>query len=864
MTNVGVYEIAIAGLLHDVGKLLQRARVPLSNQAERMEQMLCPTEHSGYASHRHVLWTNDFIEVIANNLPKGLNTTAIKDLASYHHRPSKPEDWLIAEADRLASGHDRRPDESDQGRQDFRSIPLYCALARLDLKGKEENAHTPAWKPLVLQPDETIYPSYELSADEIEISWQELAEKMLKEAKELDLSKLSDNLALQSLISFTERNLTLVPDSAIDRADTSLFDHCVITAALATAMFQFHKVQGNLSDERAIRDREIRKFRFLVGSFRGIQDFIFDLPDEQQRGIAKTYRANSFYVSLLTEAVVLRLLRAAGLPMTNCVMSAGGRFTLLIDATEKTLSAVEHERETIQDWLIQNHLGMIRLTLATDIVVSGYDLLDGRFSNVYKRMEHQVNSAKEQILSDCFQKGGRWRSERFLLKNNPKEAREKSTAQAREIGKTLPRASTLALFSDETSSENGLLRQSADVLGFKMQLGNSEEKLSADKSCFVRRLWTEVNQTETIWLPYLSMANYIPLRSKEDIETLKDMLSPQEYEDLAGEDEESPKIGEPLTFGELAYLSCRKVKIKDRQYKYIGQPMLACLKADVDHLGLLFSEGFERHDKENEGKIISDLSFARLATLSRFLDLFFKGYLTYKFKSADSSYRLVYTVFAGGDDLMLIGPWHVMFNLALDIHKWLSGLTGGNPSITLSASLVLAHPKMPPSQMARMATNSLQKAKNDGRNRIAVFNRTLSWEQFHQGLEFGKKLDKMLRREQSDKSGLSLNSGFVYRLLLHAQSAERVTERISKGKRVSLTDLTWRSHYHYDLRRNVKVDSSASQAQKKDLKWLQELLPLSIKSDHIAAVIIGAIYALYMNRKLKEKNNENTAKATKK
>ena len=66
------------------------------------------------------------------------------------------------------------------------------------------------------------------------------------------------------------------------------------------------------------------------------------------------------------------------------------------------------------------------------------------------------------------------------------------------------------------------------------------------------------------------------------------------------------------------------------------------------------------------------------------LDLFFTGYLQ---SDCAGNYPQTYTVYAGGDDLLLIGPWRQMIVLATDLREQFRRYVGGNSNITLSAGL---------------------------------------------------------------------------------------------------------------------------------------------------------------------------------
>jgi CRISPR-associated protein Csm1 len=392
--------------------------------------------------------------------------------------------------------------------------------------------------------------------------------------------------------------------------------------------------------------------------------------------------------------------------------------------------------------------------------------------------------------------------------------------EARRIGRVLPRSSQFAFFQPEDAPQ-GLLDRPVDCCGLPLQLGSPSQPIDVSGA---RKAVSLTDDAQPSWLPIQPLANYIPSLSREDSRR----LVAQGW----GDEDEPAGPGDTATFGHLAALSQRETPDGRLQ----GRPMLACLKADVDRLGMLFSRGFGRN-----------VSFGRIASLSRLLDRFFQGFLPSQFAQERSPFRHVYTVFSGGDDLMLIGPWPTMFDLAPRIPAWLDELSGSNPDITLSAALVLGNPRTPPTVLAELGDEQLDRAKEAGRNKVSVFGRLLSWPQLRGALDTGRRLDAML---QDAAPGLKLNTSFVYRVLTHARAAERVAIAAENHRPVILRDVTWRSHLLYDIHRNIEepLGDRATSQQREDLAWLKSLLYVGMNASDLSAAVVAVTYALYMNR----------------
>ncbi len=107
--------------------------------------------------------------------------------------------------------------------------------------------------------------------------------------------------------------------------------------------------------------------------------------------------------------------------------------------------------------------------------------------------------------------------------------------------------------------------------------------------------------------------------------------------------------GDMKTFEEIANESI----VPDKDGQAQGKNFLAVLKADVDNLGMIFSYGLSNTNNKQQHYF----SISRMVALSRQLDLFFTARLQHIIRK---QYSNTYTVYAGGDDLLLTGPWFEM------------------------------------------------------------------------------------------------------------------------------------------------------------------------------------------------------------
>lgn len=440
-----IYQLVMGSYLHDIGKIGQRGDIPQSPDTENMAQHICRRTPEGYFTHRHVLWTNQFLDVWQSHLADlaGDDVSTwikIKDIASNHHcEVTEPLEATIQEADCLASGHDRpvsEPDDRERpGRRKdaYKYVPLLSIFSQVDI-GRPKPEMTGIW---------TI-PDYGNPADDPLVQFPRLVKEAGRDEDYLLTDTEGGPTRYRTIWTWMEKTLgrwaeqyrgmsrwdfcaaldalgqlgwSYVPASTLPgQNDVSLYDHARLVAALSAAMGRYHQGTDTLN-AKAIKDRSISKFRFVVGTLSGIQDYIFRRSTEVRAGAARRYRARSFLLSLMTQVVSSRILHRLGLPVFNRIIDAGGRFTLLADNTPETLALIEDELTAIATALNQEYCGLVRLHVDTGTVAAGQDFVQGRFADIYESLQHRIDLTKHQDQGRYLQDGDSW--PRTILSTGP-------------------------------------------------------------------------------------------------------------------------------------------------------------------------------------------------------------------------------------------------------------------------------------------------------------------------------------------------------------------------------------------------------------------------------------------------------------
>ena len=822
-----VYKIAIAGFLHDIGKFAERAGMEVSQEyIDNNTALYQPSFQSRY-THKHALYTAAFIEQYESVLPEAFNRAgwglgdSFINLAAMHHKPETPLQWIIAIADRVSSGFDRK--EFDDYNQEIK-VKDYTKTRLLTLF--EGISIDDSWKEDSLDAFEYRYPLKELSPENIfPVNASEYRILDNKEAR-----KEYGNLFKAFTVSLKElwhkeniplwfdhfENLFMIYTAHIPAAtvgkvipDVSLYDHSKTTTALATAMYAYHSECKTLEIDR-IKDGDDPKFLLVTGDLYGIQDFIFAAGGSTGRASAKLLRGRSFSVSLIAELAADMVCREIGLPASSIVLNAAGKFTIIAPNTESAKTKVRKIEETINNWLIKNFYGESSLGISFTEATCN-DFVSGNFPHLWKKLQDATdakkftkfnlsqyggpisqyldsfnNTLKQPLCPFC----GKRPSQADATVNLSKNEEESACRICRDhiyIGERLVKEDKIAITTPGADLKRNKLLE--PIFGRYQLTFDVSGKLSDLASTGSLLKYWDIGLKEDRKISKEVTAKFINgfVPRYEDSDNYDDRyLAGKKKDETQLELVELIREGVPKSF---LHIAKNAINFTDKQGKFKGIESLGILKADIDNLGLILSNGI----RENRQTI------SRLSTLSRQLNNFFSVYLPYTL-SKEQSYKNIYTVFAGGDDLFLIGPWNRIIELASMLNKAFRSYVCHNHEITLSAGISINKPSDPIRVMAEQSENALYQSKSkEKKNNVTIFWETVTWDQLGELNIIKETIDRWL-------CDGTINNAMLYRFNELIEMAKQEKELKDQKFDIQMDDmecLKWRSKLKYSVIRNI-------------------------------------------------------------
>jgi CRISPR-associated protein Csm1 len=587
----------------------------------------------------------------------------------------------------------------------------------------------------------------------------------------------------------------------------------------------------------AIKDYNSKKFLLISGDFYGIQSFIFSDSGEAGGNRAKIIRGRSFAVSLFSELAADMVCREIGIPLSSLLLNAAGKFTVIAPNTKPAKKAIDTVETRVNDWLMQVCFGESSIGI-TCIEVSAEDFVSGKFIEIWDRLNEKMERKRFQKTSpdkfgvtvegylDSFYNDLTHPLCPFCGKrpSDPEVENSKYTGEAISacricrdhifLGENLVKKNRLAITTRDAQIKgmDNLLEpifgeyQVAFVSGGMKDLARSGQLL---------KYWDIFIDPDGVVARDVTVRfinGYVPLYRDEDLDDER-ILEGEKSEKKKEELIEQIRENVPKTFEHIANKAMNPKKSGDG---YCGIQALGILKADVDQLGLVMSCGLKKEQ----------FTISRLATLSRQLNFYFAVYLPHLLKTKPS-FMDIYTVFAGGDDLFLIGPWNRIIELSILLHKTFADYVCHNEKVHFSAGISLHKPHTPLDKLSVVAETALEKSKDKGRNKggcLTLFSETADWNEFMQLTEIKDTL-------QTWRDNELINNAMIYRLNDFINMAELEKQIKAEREDIYLDDiecLKWHALFSYATERNVGTGLKDEAKRKaindfsRAVSWLEE------------------------------------------
>jgi len=792
MKNKEVREITLAALLHDIGKFAWRGgeKIP-----EDFKRRFCP-ENQGKFSHAHAAYSYKAIKNIWKDLER------VAQIAAYHHAFFKaPEELrkhvlMVTVADILSSA-ERTKEIDDEQKFSVKEQRLLSPFSLLHgAPGKKENFFFPLKR---LQEDvRNLFPSQasSLSAGEdYRKHWQDFSQLAAlldptHEAFEEQLLRLLEVFAL------------FVP-SAVYRArpDVSLYHHLRTSAAIAACLAVQDLEQSFLEELYHKRKEAYRKplFFLLGGDISGIQRFIYEIVSTKA---LKALRGRSLYLQLLTEVVARFILRELGLPLSCLYLCAGGHFLLLLPISAK--KHIEHFQKRIDQVLLPLHKGELAF------IIGGVELSSEDLSEKFPEKKDELGTylAREKrrpfrlLISQ---------KEKFLGPF-PVEGKEKG---CEVCGRELS-------YKDKETGLHCKLCQSLEELG---------RKAAKAKFLYWGSIEPHTREPQTIFGVFRAFGVDLSFETELSSAPLETYIlnSPQFFGIKKGTEfliTPSENGGEPVILRGFCFLTSNipfnghePKTLEDFANEAQGIKKWGVLVADVDNLGVLFRERLPRE----EGTV------SRLSFISYLLQFFFGAFVPFLAQKNGK----VAVIYAGGDDLFLLGSWDALLPFAKEVQENFHRFF--HKRLTISGGIFFApRSKYPISQAAKLAKDEEELAKAREKNAVAIFSRRIVWEELKE-LENFRDLLLTVWEKTRTKS--------IYNLFYQVFSE---LEPFAESGRVELYPI-WR--FLYQIKR---LKERYNKAQK-ELHDLEVSLTRNLFRPH--PLVVGLRIADYLTRSEKEGGN---------
>ncbi|WP_019990105.1 type III-A CRISPR-associated protein Cas10/Csm1 [Rudanella lutea] len=603
------------------------------------------------------------------------------------------------------------------------------------------------------------------------------------------------NAFVESLFQLLRQYTWCIPVSE-NRQDISLFHHLKTTAALAHCLYKATPGEPYRFQEAVFSAG--MPLQLACVDLSGIQTFIYNIASKYA---ARSLRGRSYSLQVLMDGIARKIQAETDTYSAHLVYSSGGKFFMLLPG-DVQLESIQYEIEKAV-W---------------DKFGGSLYVCFGQVSFRYEPDKSQVVYIDKEDIEQRGELGQLW-----------KAAADKAAEQKQQKNKTL--LLNAAQFNELFSATGyGGNRKLCAVTGREGVEGQTLVKPDDERELLVAK---EVNEQIKIGEALvkhryrvmgagdfrlldgldsfsLEKEHYLSNNLPPNIDVLQ-TLQPGSGSKFLHDSRQNPNVGfgfrffggsqvamadlyRSKSFEELTGIIRQNHKDEDSAIveRYGHYNRLAVLRMDVDGLGKLFINGF---DKQNA-------SFSAYSTLSGLLDWFFSGYLN-TIREQEEFKNWVNIIYSGGDDVFAVGRWDRIIDFADCIQQTFKSFTGRN-DLTISAGIFLMRPRYPIGKAALAAGEAEDNAKDFNKaekgikpmvNRVekdavCLFDVVVGWDEFAVVRELKTQWVKWLTDGTLSK-GLLLSMFDWY---------ETATRRDKKSNQL-LNDQSWRWNAAYSLAR---------------------------------------------------------------
>jgi len=746
--KISPHHIALAGLLHDIGKFMQLASAK-SNDLSAFIQEAVPESfyHPFIQSITHLASSNDAMA------------------------------QMIALADKFAVAY-QSPDSSTK-----QVVSVFSQLG----EGSKATRTIPI-RSLSLNEDSLFPTDKPLSPNAYQVLWDEF----YREAKAIGTFQKSDiNTYVEAMQSLLQRYTGCVPCGYANSEDISLYDHSRIVAGLASCLsvLDEDKLQRVEKDNTQVAT-------FIEGDISGIQRFLYSVP---MRGATKQLRARSLYLQLLTEVIARYILRELGMPITNLIYVGGGHFYLLAP-TGVDMNVLSREVDRI---LLKHHDGELYVALGS-VPLFPNDFTAQNFEQKWRDLKQETGKSKSRRyanlpadeLATIFMPRAQDGDDEISLRYNDRGEPEDDTEREAHSGL----GKSLVEFSKKLKNAEAIVlgyTQPREVAVSGFQETFTEFGFAVDLVYTSHKQW---NYPQLGELDYAVVQGIKSLPDNAMVKELERHLGCPIAPSLRYTVNVTPMVGDdfrPVEFDELAQAS-------------IGIKQIGVLRMDVDNLGHLFSAGFKKPNKPTESRAslarVATLSNALSLYFEGWVGEICRNANETHHKRIDDTknpgrqidVEAVYAVYSGGDDLFIVGRWDVLPQIAQTIHDDFSRYACNNANVHISAGITLHKGKYPLYLASADAEKALGSAKSidADKNAISFLGQSVKWSDWKDILTVRDELYDLVKNHD-DVISRSLIQMILHFYAHYEETRQQYAINKSGERQIVWGAWMWRSAYQF-------------------------------------------------------------------